>query len=224
MAGSLGQQLLRRLRRHRDRLAAPPDAHDDQLPDPPAAQRLRQAAEIAVSGRSDDRDELARLLLAIDRASEPGMLAEAEQVLLRAEPRLWLALDIATRRSWWHAPGWSSAATERVATGTPSLVGLVVASFHPDGYVREAAVARLAEFNEPLAAAPLALRAADWVPQVRDRARLALERRLADSLGATLVTAAPITLACKNASRAVGWRSTSTRSCGRGPPWCCRRP
>lgn len=71
----------------------------------------------------------------------------------------------------------------------------MVASFHPDGYVREATVARLAEFNEPLAAAPLALRAADWVLQVRDRARLALERRLADSLGATLVTAGPVALA-----------------------------
>jgi hypothetical protein len=126
----------------------------------------------------------------------PELLARG-QVLRRAEPRLWLALDAVTRRSWWHVPGWWAAAVERVAVGEPGLVGLVVASFHPDGYVREAAVARLGELDEPLTAAPLALRAADWVPQVRDRARLALERGLTDPSGSTLVAAAPVALALR---------------------------
>ncbi len=204
MADSLGQQLLRRLRRHREGLGTLPHTRDDQLPDPPSAQLLRQAAKAAASGRSDDREELALLLLAVDRAGEAGLLAEAERLLLRAEPRLWLALDVATRRSWWHAPRWSAAAVERVAVGEPGLVGLVVASFHPDGYVREAAVARLSEFDEPLAAAPLALRAADWVPQVRDRARVTLERRLIDPSGAMLVAVGPVALALQQRCEG-GW-------------------
>jgi hypothetical protein len=194
---SLGQQLLRQLRRHRWGLGTVPDSDGDQLPHPVSAERLRQAASAAASGRAEGREEFALLLLAVDRVGEAGLLAEAEQVLRRAEPRLWLALDAVTRRSWWHVPGWWAAAVERVAVGEPGLVGLVVASFHPDGYVREAAVARLGELDEPLTAAPLALRAADWVPQVRDRARLTLERGLADPSGATLVAAAPVALALR---------------------------
>jgi hypothetical protein len=215
---SLGRQLLRRLRRHQWGLGTLPDPRSDQLPHPVSAERLRQAAQAAASGRATGREELALLLLAADRVGEAGLLEQAEQVLRRAEPRLWLSLDAVTRRSWWHVPGWWAAAVERLATGEPGLVGLVVASFHPDGYVREAAVARLGELEEPLAAAPLALRAGDWVPQVRDRARLALEHRLAEPQGATLVAVAPVALALQQ-RREGCWLAERIHSMLRhGPP------
>jgi HEAT repeat protein len=74
---------------------------------------------------------------------------------------------------------------------------VTVAAFHPDGYVREAAVACLSERAETLSFPTLALRAADWVPQVRDRARLALEQRLTDPSGGALVNIAAVALALR---------------------------
>lgn len=62
----------------------------------------------------------------------------------------------------------------------------MVGSFHPVGLVREAAVARLGEIDDAIALPVLALRAADWVPQVRDRARDTVARRVASSVESLL--------------------------------------
>ncbi len=178
MAETLGQHLLRRLRRRPDRITRPVD----DLPPAPAALQLEQAMVAAKSGRAADCEQLSLLLLATDAdADNPGVKSAAEALLLDANPALWRNLDVATRRSWWHAPVWAQSASEHVASGQAGVLGVIIASFHPSGYVREAAAARLGELDSPLATRALALRACDWARQVRDRARAALEQRLPSS-------------------------------------------
>ncbi|MGP4112268.1 hypothetical protein ACTWP5_15310 [Streptomyces sp. 4N509B] len=184
-------RLLRRLRTHR----SPSSLHEDHLPERPTASRLREVAAAVESGERGSAEELAAHLLAVDRDGDPAVLAEAERLLARASPRLWLALDVATRRAWWRAPRWSLATARRLLRGDPSPLGLVVASFHPDGFVRDVVVAHLAELDEPLALPALALRAADWVPRVRDRARAAFDERLDEPTAVVLLATAPVALA-----------------------------
>ncbi|MER5515700.1 hypothetical protein [Streptomyces sp. NPDC002763] len=197
MTRGLGQQLLRLLRARADVPGVRAYLSDDHLPDRPTAQQLRHATAAVESARGGKADELSGLLLAVDRDGAPTLLAETGQLLLRASPRLWLMLDVATRAAWWQAPRWSAVAVQRLVQGEPPLLGLTVAAFHPDGHVREAAVARLAERDETLVLPALTLRASDWVPQVRDRARAALEHRLAEPSGAALVAAAAVALALR---------------------------
>ncbi|MFF0738980.1 hypothetical protein ACFYVL_01150 [Streptomyces sp. NPDC004111] len=197
VASGIGQQLLRRLRARADVLGAPGYLSDDHLPDRPTVRQLRDATAAVESARGSGAAELSRLLLAIDRDGDPELLAETGQLLLRASPRLWLMLDVVTRGTWWQAPRWSADAVQLLVQGETSPLGLTVASFHPDGHVREAAVVRLAELDDMLALAALTLRASDWVPQVRDRARSALQGHLAEPVGATLTAVAPVALALR---------------------------
>ncbi|MBO3744994.1 hypothetical protein J5X84_02865 [Streptosporangiaceae bacterium NEAU-GS5] len=192
MIDSIGRKLLRRLRARADDLGVPAPLSRDHLPVQPTARQLRDAAAAITSPGGRNADELAGLLLAVDRDGDPELLASAEQLLRQASPRVWLMLDAATRRAWWEAPRWSAAAVQRLSSGESSPLGLAVAAFHPDGHVREAAVGYLAELHDTLAMPALTLRAADWVPQVRDRARSALEHRLAEPSAAELVAAAAV--------------------------------
>ena len=121
-------------------------------------------------------DALSLLLIEADRAADRALGNLAVGLLAEADPRLWKKLDLATRRTW-RVSDWPAIALRRITHAEPSTLALVVASFHPDGFVREAAVARLGEMDEKVALSALALRSADWVPQVRVRARAALVRR-----------------------------------------------
>ncbi|MCF6526150.1 hypothetical protein HOY81_24210 [Streptomyces sp. JJ36] len=136
-------------------------------------------------------------MLAVDRDGDPEPVAEAGRVLLRASPRLWRGLDVAIRDLWWRAPRWSVRARTRVTREDPGILGLTVAACHPDGRLREAAVARLAGRDDTGALPVLALRAADWVPQVRDRARPALAHRLTGLSGPEFVVTAGVALALR---------------------------
>lgn len=180
MAKTLGQQLLARLRGRTKPTATPAD----DLPATPTVGELEQTMAAARSGRAEDCARLSLLLLACD--ADPGagdVVRAAETMLADADPALWRNLDLATRRSWWNAPVWAQSAKERVASGLAGLLSLVVACFHPSGFVREAATARLGEHQGPVAVQALALRAGDWVLQVRDRARAGLERHLSTADG-----------------------------------------
>jgi hypothetical protein len=107
-------------------------------------------------------------LRAADRAAAGSPLsydrAAALEELGRAPARLLLLLDRHAR------PG-------PPAAGPAGPLRLLLASMDADGRVREQAVAGLAGSGGPMAAALLALRCADHVPQVRDRARAALAVR-----------------------------------------------
>jgi len=127
--------------------------------------------------------------MAIPAGTADAVMAEVEGVLAAAEPGFWVALENA--RDWlrWDGSGRSISGTVRSDT----LPGLVVEAISADGRLRERAVRLLAEAGSLAALPVLGMRAADWVPHVRDVARLAIVRRLEDdSDGAVLATLAPM--------------------------------
>ena len=67
-------------------------------------------------------------------------------------------------------------------------------AFHASGYIREPAVDELSSLNERAVVPVLAIRASDWVPPVRERARRALMDRFEADPG-TIVLAGPLGLA-----------------------------
>jgi hypothetical protein len=188
---SLAQRLMKRLRRRADEV----NVGTGELPPVPSADELVQAMAAARRGRSEDCERFSLLLIAADRDGSVEVAAAAEALLADAEPQLWRNLDRAARRSWWHAPSWAEAARTRMAGGEVGPLGVVVASFHPSGFVREAAVARLGELDSVLVPPVLALRTGDWVPQVRDRARAAIEQHLASVDGLLAMGPVAVTLA-----------------------------
>lgn len=187
VARSLGQQLMQRLRL---RSASPADSRVDDLPAMPTQEQLTQAAAAARSGRAADCEQYALLLLSVDADPTAGEVRQAgEELLVAADASMWRDLDRVVRRSWWRAPAWSDSARGRVSSGQAGLLGLVVASFHPSGYVREAAVGRRGEIEGPLSARALTVRSSDWVPEVRNRARAGITQHLSSTDGLLAVGA-----------------------------------
>src|SRR5262245_5764429 len=190
---SLGRLLLDRLRTGR---TSPVSTHrSDQLPPTPSAAELTDAFGAVETGSVVAVERLSFALLAIDRSDVADLQRRALVELNDLRVDAWLALDLCARRSWWYAPRWSDELRRQLSEAAPGSLSLIIGSFHPDGYIREACVAILSESSDVLATRPLALRTADWVEQVRDRARIAIERRLSDGGSAQLLAAAPIGLA-----------------------------
>ncbi|MGW7432644.1 hypothetical protein ACWGIN_24255 [Streptomyces sp. NPDC054861] len=108
------------------------------------------------------------------------------EVLDTSDGRAWIALDLAVREVAWRwetpafggGPGGRDAlpphrpAGEREPLAVDSEAGLAFALCHPDGRVREAALARAD--GVPSVLPLIAIRCADWVEPVRDRARALL--------------------------------------------------
>jgi hypothetical protein len=102
----------------------------------------------------------------------------------------WLRLDESARR--WYPSRSLLAEAGRwrlVLASVNAPAGVVAASMCRDGRVRQAAVAALAGMPEPAAAAALAVRVADRVPEVSFAARTALAPRTApqDASAATML-------------------------------------
>jgi len=102
--------------------------------------------------------------------------------------RGWLYVDeLARRSSWRHTP------VDFVADWRPFLAtdaavgGVVVASMCRDGRIREAAVQVLSGLRDPVASAALAVRVADWVPEVAGLARTAVSVRTGPREAAAIV-------------------------------------
>lgn len=178
-AMSLGMSLRRWLRAMSVGLSELPER--DYLPDLPATTWVRAAAGGA--DRSVSPAEVSAVLLTVTRDGEPGLRAAAVDALGSAEARWWLAVDEALRERWWSAPRWSRRLAADLADGEVELLRLVVAGCHRDGRIREAAVVHLADHAHPAALAVLALRTADWVAEVRQRARAAVDGWLVSSRG-----------------------------------------
>ncbi|MGC7095141.1 hypothetical protein ACPZ19_10790 [Amycolatopsis lurida] len=113
------------------------------------------------------------------------LVARAEQALLAEEPRRWLELDAAVRRRY-------GLVVDRTVP-----VGSLIAACHGDGFVREAAVTELAGRDDFAALPVLALRAADWVPQVRERARDACRWYLEHAPGLAVPSLLPVAWAVR---------------------------
>ncbi len=122
------------------------------------------------------RPEHVRALLtelrAVQAAGPPPDRAAAVEALAAAPAPLLPLLD---RHARPNDPAPAPAASERPA----DLLRLVLDSLDARGRTREAAVEALAARGGPLPAAALAVRAADWVPEVRTRATAALLTRTA---------------------------------------------
>ncbi|MEU1589591.1 hypothetical protein [Micromonospora sp. NPDC005710] len=153
----------------------------DYLPELPAVDWVRAAA--GGLDRSVSPTQFAVGLMAVAREGGPAARAAAVDALGSAEARWWLAVDAALRDQWWSAPRWSRLLATDLTGGEVELLHLVVAGCHHDGRIREAAVAHLADHRHPAALAVLALRTVDWVAQVRQRAREAIEDSWSPSRG-----------------------------------------
>ncbi len=90
--------------------------------------------------------------------------------LLAGDVRRWAEFDLELRRTYWPA---GTRCTPREA--------LVVAACSADGYLREAAIRRLAVSPDPEALPLLLIRCVDWVRPVRDAARNAMLSKLDES-------------------------------------------
>jgi hypothetical protein len=154
------------------------------------ASDVQRAVRRALAGKKVDSDAAGRLLMDISAGTEPEVLAEVESVLAAVDPRFWLFLEDA--RDWLF---WEDSRIPSRIEDSDTVPALAVKSLFADGRVRERAVDLLAASSSMAAVPVLALRASDWVPQVRDRARAAIGARLADDPdGAVLATAAPMAL------------------------------
>lgn len=153
-----------------------------------ASPSLQSAVQRATVGAKKDADAAGRLLLAIPADAGDAAMAEAEAILATADPRFWVALENA--RDWLY---WESDGPVSGPVASDSLPALLVKALMADGRVREPAVRLLAEAQSGAALPVLGLRAADWVPIVRDVARQAILRRLeGDPDGAALAALAPM--------------------------------
>lgn len=115
--------------------------------------------------------EFATALLTVARDGDAAAHGAALDALGRAAARWWLAVDESLRQRWWWAPQWSRSIAVDLVDGDLDTLRLVVAGCHYDGRMREAAVLRLADRQHPAAVGVLALRACDWVAEVRQAAR-----------------------------------------------------
>ena len=126
---------------------------------------------------SEDRELIGALADAVTDPG-PGRAAPVMARLADLSGPGWLRLDESARR-----PYAGESPLDKVADWRPVLAlgnapaGVVAASMCRDGRVREAAVAVLARTPGPVAAAALAVRAADWVPKVSSAASAALAGR-----------------------------------------------
>ncbi|GHG53893.1 HEAT repeat domain-containing protein [Streptomyces griseocarneus] len=105
----------------------------------------------------------------------------------------WIALDRGIRAESW---GWSSdlpsMAWARAGEPPANEASLAVALCHPDGRVRQAALEHSADV--PAVLPLVVVRCADWVPQVRDRARALLGTALPSAPTRTVAVLAAVIL------------------------------
>ena len=141
----------------------------------------------------DLAERLAGTVLSLD----PWAPARMRTRLARLSGRDWLRLDDSMRRQY-RSPlddvtGWPS----RLGADDGGIAA-AAGSMYRDGRVREAAVAVLAGTPGPVAAAALAVRAADWVAPVRSAAAAAVRERTAAE---DVVVIVPVLLAMEDRLR-----------------------
>lgn len=167
----------------------------DRLYDPSVIRRiepawpaglLRLLAEIGASGTAQVLPHVLPLIDDEDRRVADAVTSAITEVLSRLTPAELTGLDLILRKgSPYYAPrqsGWYGMTPEaldrQLASGRFPLALLGLASMHPSGYVRAAAIHRLAERKDGSEVPYLLVRINDWVSPVREAARAALGTRL----------------------------------------------
>lgn len=134
-------------------------------------------------GNIEDVLRLAEYLFGYRQAEDESLISRA---LVGIAPAQLPALEEAIRQIW-RGGRREPPFVQRALSGAvnePALFRLI--SFHPDGHVREAAVARLASSEDGSELPFLLLRCDDWVPQVRSAAERAVMPRLRDENAAAV--------------------------------------
>jgi HEAT repeat protein len=157
-----------------------------------------------------DRNDLLRVLL--DALGGPWRAQAAERlrgVVAELPMSAWVRLDEGLRRVLMgrygiERPHWLNNAEEvrrlHLPPGTEAAV-IGVLACAPSGYVREAAVQRLALLGGGSELPPLLVRANDWVQPVRTRALDALHARVVPDYAAHWVRALPLVLRLRGTER-----------------------
>ena len=155
--------------------------------DADALDRLRTAVDAARKGHRDTVARLGDMLVNLD-----GQVGhdDARQVLslVSVMPWLVLRLDENARSPYTADPEWAARASVRLRDR--GVIAAALASMCSDGRMREAAVALMVELAAPETGPFLVLRTADWVGQVRSRARAGLAVLLHDAPAAWIPTVA----------------------------------
>ncbi|HST57690.1 MAG TPA: HEAT repeat domain-containing protein [Longimicrobium sp.] len=157
-----------------------------------------------------ERDE--RLMVLLEALGGPLRAQAAEQlrgVVADLPMAAWVRMDEGLRRVLiahygWEHPHWLRNADDvrrlYLPPGTEAAVlGLLACA--PSGYVREAAVQRLALLGDGGELPPLLVRANDWVHPVRSRALDALRARVVPDYAAHWVRALPLVLRLRGTGR-----------------------
>ena len=163
----------------------------------------RTEHDLAVLGELKAAAEPGMIPLLLQAVFEsPDSVSRAAVVIVdaafaRTPLRALSQVEDACRRisSFYLFPAWRSlrpVELSRFQDSGPARVGIAaVASFHPDGYVREVAVAWL-DTLDAHALPFLLLRLNDWVPQVAERALAAVRSRLVGTHANALVDCLPL--------------------------------
>jgi hypothetical protein len=152
---------------------------------------------------------LAESLAEAVKDANPDTAARVMTRLAGLDGRGWLRLDESARRTYWgqwplgQVTGWwlrlgRVTGWRLQLAGDDNGLAAVAGSMWRDGRVREVAVAMLARMPGPVAAAALAVRTADWVPQVSSAAVAAALSRTGVQDAAVIV---PIMLALRERLR-----------------------
>jgi len=169
--------------------------------DPRLAVRLLQ--EIGASGESAALPVLAAFLLTDDPAVAEAAAGAAGRLLAEAPPSALPALDAQLRKEGGYSRSfgnyWRTLGRGDVERLEPSLLSL--AASHHSGYVREAAVRRLALARDGRELPFLLVRINDWVRTVAELARSAVEARLHPGYAPHLVASLPLLLFLDGPSR-----------------------
>ena len=143
-------------------------------------------SELATSGDVGVVPGIAPALLSGNRDEAYAAARTISALLAQAGPEELIALSERMRSSWFlgdpFGDEWLRLTPRElqkwVGPGEPGILVLRLSSFHANGYVREAAVMRLALLNDGAELPYLLLRLNDWVPQVRAAALDAVVKRV----------------------------------------------
>lgn len=176
------------------RRASPASAPVDEAPRVVVSvPRTEQPASYEFTGLLVDVPQLVVAMLALEE-SQAGAAAVGVLEQAAFTPSLVLRMEETVRAANFYQSGdlfqQVELARGRVEAGLAAPVGLAVASLHADGRLRERAVRRMAQFPMPVLVPFLVLRAADFVPQVREAARAVLANMLFDGPRRSLDAAA----------------------------------
>jgi hypothetical protein len=147
---------------------------------------------------------------------DPTRSAAVLEQLAKLDGPGWLRLDeLARRPSWKYTPLDSVADWRPLLAADGGPAGVVAASMARDGRIREAAVTVLAGLPVPAAVAALAVRVADWVPQVSSAAWAVVSVRTGSEDAAVVV---PVFLALRQRVRGRLEAASYLASLAAGPP------